>query len=601
MIASTEKETIIKQIPGLLDQTDLARDRFYKRNSTRVSKAPEYFSENPFTIDSNERILARKAMIDPRDGLSKERILGESDLFPVAFMEEGLLVARSVCRVEVRDAVGRVRWHGTGFMVAPSLMLTNNHVIDSAQIALHSVAQFNYENDLNFNPRAVSCFRMKPDELFITNAELDFTLVAVSRVSADGKALTDFGHLEMIPASGKALLGEYVSIIQHPSGAPKMLAIRENKVVDCFDSFIHYSTDTQPGSSGSPVFNDSWDLVALHHAGVPSPDTSGGWIANEGVRISSIMQFLAAHYDEKSVSERILLDELTDREHAPVSPDVSDVPVKERDVSWYRAANGYNPDFLGEGNSVPLPRVDDHCGAAIAPLLNGETELKYHHFSVVMNAERRLAYFTAVNIDGSQLQSVDRSDRWYYDPRMDKKYQSGPNLYYKNDLDRGHLVRRLDPVWGPMAGEANEDTFHFTNCAPQHKNLNQKTWVSLEDYILDNAGLHDINVTVFTGPVFRSDDMMYRGEYQIPVEFWKVVAFVNAEGKLSATAYLQTQKNLLENLKFAYGAYETYQVPVSKIEELTRLDFGNLRTNDPIANIESTVGRRISGARDIRC
>ncbi len=151
------------------------------------------------------------------------------------------------------------------------------------------------------------------------------------------------------------------------------------------------------------------------------------------------------------------------------------------------------------------------------------------------------------------------------------------------------------------AAEANEDTFHFTNCAPQHKQLNQKTWLHLEEYILQNADLHNLKVTVFTGPVFRVDDMVYRGEFQIPAEFWKVVSIVKANGQLSATAYLQTQKNLIVDLEFAFGAYRTYQVAVARIERLTELDFGNLRHHDPVAGLESTAaGYVIDGPNDLR-
>jgi endonuclease G len=107
-------------------------------------------------------------------------------------------------------------------------------------------------------------------------------------------------------------------------------------------------------------------------------------------------------------------------------------------------------------------------------------------------------------------------------------------------------------------------------------------------------------VSVFTGPVFRSDDRVYRGQYRIPAEFWKVVVMVKDDGNLSATAYLQTQKNLIDNLEFAYGAYKTYQVPVATIEELTGLGFGNLRSSDPLANIESIAGRVIERAEDVR-
>lgn len=154
-------------------------------------------------------------------------------------------------------------------------------------------------------------------------------------------------------------------------------------------------------------------------------------------------------------------------------------------------------------------------------------------------------------------------------------------------MDRGHLVRRLDPVWGDKAIQANNDTFHFTNSSPQHKNLNQKIWLDLENYILQNAQNHNLKVSIFTGPVFRSDDMIYRGKFKIPAEFWKVAVMIKDDGKISATAYLQTQKNMIENLEFAYGEYKTYQVPVSRIEEITGLDFGNLSKCDPIANIES--------------
>jgi endonuclease G, mitochondrial len=85
-------------------------------------------------------------------------------------------------------------------------------------------------------------------------------------------------------------------------------------------------------------------------------------------------------------------------------------------------------------------------------------------------------------------------------------------------------------------------------------------------------------------------------------EFWKVVVIVKDDNDLSATAYLQTQKNLIEDLEFAYGEYKTYQVPVIKIEALTKLDFGILRHYDPLANIKEvfgTAGRIIRRPGDI--
>lgn len=87
--------------------------------------------------------------------------------------------------------------------------------------------------------------------------------------------------------------------------------------------------------------------------------------------------------------------------------------------------------------------------------------------------------------------------------------------------------------------------------------------------------------------------MIYRGSFQIPAEFWKVVCIVKQNGDLSATAYLQTQKNLIVNLEFAFGAYRTYRVTVARIERLTELDFGDLRHHDPISGQESGASGRV--------
>jgi endonuclease G len=109
-----------------------------------------------------------------------------------------------------------------------------------------------------------------------------------------------------------------------------------------------------------------------------------------------------------------------------------------------------------------------------------------------MNRRRQLALYTAVNIDGaSSIDLIREEDSWSYDPRIAESEQIGEALYRRNKLDRGHLVRRLDPVWGTPeeAARANEDTFHFTNCSPQHEGFNQNdaTWQGIENFLLDSA------------------------------------------------------------------------------------------------------------------
>jgi endonuclease G, mitochondrial len=547
------------------------------------------------------KMIARRSIINEYDGMAIERILNKSDLFPIAHLKIGFSDASSVCRIAVRDSIGRVLGYGTGFLVSPNLLMTNNHVLDKEETAMNSVAEFNYQDDENYMPLQVAGFRLDPDKFFITDVKLDFTLVAVKENPASGTKLSDFGFLKFLPQEGKILEGEYVSIIQHPEGGPKAVAVRENEVKYITSDYIQYLTDTEPGSSGSPVFNDQWIVVALHHAGVPDPADSTKWIANEGIRISSIAGYIAEKREGLDADSKALVDELLSGAKPLTPTEAGTMNVGELGEEWYRSATGYNEAFLGQGFEVPVPVLKEEMENDVAFTKDGSKLLDYTHFSIVMSKSRRLAFFTAANIDGKNLIDLDRGgDKWYYDPRISKDFQCGPSLYSNNELDRGHLVRRLDPDWGPDAEKANEDTFHFTNCSPQHMNLNQKTWLNLEDYILKNAATYGMKVTVFTGPVFRSDDMLYRREFRIPAEFWKVVVIVKDDGALSATAYLQTQKNLVQNLEFAYGKYETYQVPVAQIEELTGIDFGKLREHDPIANIESVGAFIIEGPESIR-
>ena len=259
----------------------------------------------------------------------------------------------------------------------------------------------------------------------------------------------------------------------------------------------------------------------------------------------------------------------------------------------YASRAGYDPAFLAE--PVPLPGP----GAANRAAASGE--LRYHHFSIVMHRRRRLALLTGVNVDGGQLRPPERrTDRWFLDPRLPPDEQTGEEVYRDNPLDRGHLVRRRDPAWGATDAEAeaaNDDTFHFTNAAPQHRLFNggRTLWVGLEDYVLTNADMRDLRIGVFTGPVLADDDDAYRG-VQLPRQFWKVVALVKSTGELSVTGYLLSQASLLGDLPaveaFSYGAYRTFQVPVRRIAGLTGLDLDAHVAADPLERLEAVAPPR---------
>jgi len=179
------------------------------------------------------------------------------------------------------------------------------------------------------------------------------------------------------------------------------------------------------------------------------------------------------------------------------------------------------------------------------PVVDPEGVLRYTHFSVVMNAPRRIACYTAVNIDGARWVNLERGDdTWYYDARLSRAYQLGDAFYgnkptgRKGWFDRGHLVRRLDPVGGPMpmATLANDESFHWTNCAPQFWGFNQgeELWQGLENFILFNTDAEDVRATVFTGPLLQADDEEHRGVL-IPQFFGKVVVVRDGRGCLGGS------------------------------------------------------------------
>lgn len=248
---------------------------------------------------------------------------------------------------------------------------------------------------------------------------------------------------------------------------------------------------------------------------------------------------------------------------------------------------GFDESFIGA--EVPLPKV----GGDEGPLL------PYEHFSVAMSPTRKLAHFVAVNIDGARTVDIGprKADKWVFDERIPEEQQMGDWLYDNNDFDKGHLVRRLDPVWGDSKEEAlraEADTFHFTNCAPQHWRFNRRRefWQGIETYILDNTEVHDLRISLFTGPVLAEDDPEMEGT-RVPRDYWKVVAMRKHDGTLAVAAYVLSQAELLRAPpeEFVFGEYKAFQVRVSEVEERTGLDFGELRDHDVFARLRGAEER----------
>ncbi len=249
--------------------------------------------------------------IDPRSNPEfLERIIGRNCLMDLSYFKKGLEVAKTVCRI-VHPKDGNYDPHGTGFLVGPGLLMTNNHVIKNAIEANGLVAEFEYERGLGKKIGDSYFFRFDPTSFFITNLDLDYTVIGVEAIASNdpNKKLGEYKWNSLKSTKTKIIRGEAVSIIQHPMGRPKMIAIRENNVVDILERFIHYTTDTEPGSSGSLVANDQWEIVALHQSSIPERDENDNvllkngaiyqsrvdeplikWYANQGVLMEKILE-----------------------------------------------------------------------------------------------------------------------------------------------------------------------------------------------------------------------------------------------------------------------------------------------------------------------
>lgn len=237
-------------------------------------------------------------------------------------------------------------------------------------------------------------------------------------------------------------------------------------------------------------------------------------------------------------------------------------------------ADGYDLDFLPTRVVLPAPAQDS-------------TELTYPRFTVLLDPARRLAAVTGVNIDGALLRELPRTGEWRLDPRVEADQQTGADVYARNDLDRGHLVRRRDPGWGEVgdARAATEATFFYPNAAPQAAGFNQskELWLGLEDHVIEYAESTDQRLSVFTAPVLGDQDPAYRG-IRIPLRFWKIAAWQGADG-LAAAGFVLDQTELVDARDGLFavpqlGAFRTFQVPIAEIARIAGVDVGPLIAAD---------------------
>jgi endonuclease G len=737
-----------------------SREVTFERQQELIPKRQRDYLLSELQATTGSPLRAEKAL---------ERIIKGNDLVSINYLALGLRAARSVCRIQLRTGAGQVVGYASGFLVGPGVVMTNHHVFESDSDAATALLDFDYEIDANGRERPTITFALDPGRLFHAHETLDFAVSAVRPRSVDGKhALLRQGWLPLSGMGKKGIEGEYLTIIQHPAGERKQICVRENKLLRYMEQTLWYETDTLGGSSGSPVFNQFWQVIALHHSGVPATDAAGNWLttsgqiytsdmdesavqwlANEGIRISKIVEYLRDQLSGHPAIQAVLQPPAPHGEEAEGGHDVRDhggrrsgwmpregpgsvcagglyaevgeqgvslvIPIRlpipsslasgvdgslaqggeaplraagspvasagmeapvaattqtagagtasmpiaggflagpdlvekvEIDTSAesYRKRPGYQADFLGEGAfEVPLPVIPQAARRHLVtkeertdrPQRNPEI-LHYWNYSVVMNKTRRLAFYSAVNIDGSSRRDVGKreGDRWIDDRRIPPDFQVDDRFYKKqktfegrelNPFDQGHLVRRLDATWGSDAAEAKrngDDTFHYTNCAPQLWKFNQgaELWLGLEEYVLDRLEAEKARGCVFNGPVFDGPEMDERlvvdpdgerkpdpkfGGVAIPKLFWKLLA-VRSGGKLHVSAFVLSQERLMRQVlgkrlkeKLTQAEAQAFQVSVRDLAKLTGLGFGKLAQADTKESGARSV-RRIEDLNQIR-
>ncbi len=656
--------------------------------------------------------FAARAMPGPRN-FAEVQIGDTLDYQSASFLARGADVRRAVGMVEVN--LGGESRTGTGFLISGGLFITNAHVIKTADEALQTSVTFDRELDVARIPLAGTSFRLDPARFFASSPEdvLDFTVIALGPVISGPATAESLGYCPLSPEPNRHVIGMNVNIIQHPRGNYKQVAIRNNLLTFRTERSLLYETDTEVGSSGSPVFSDLWDVVALHHFGQPSIARLDAGNArdlpvhaNEGIRISAIHGALTALIGGLQPAQQALLKNAlalyrnplaapagssgqtgsappaprgqlgprpagantgapveTAFQSFPGDPTMTrtaassvtftvpiDITVQlgaGADISStlriggtaasagsaalprlsrgaeaarldrdYSTRTGYQTNFLPGANTA-LPQPDAALKKHIAPLRAGEKDaagglLKYEHFSLKLHKTRRVAIYTATNIDGDTYLKVDRDtgqvsvdaqegDTWFRDPRISESFYLGQDFYSSTSryFDRGHLTRRTDPTWGtPKEAErANADTFHFTNAAPQHFRFNQSArfWQGVERYILEtgiNKAGPAARLCVFQGPLYDdSIDLWIDDEIQIPSSYWKIVVWRGAK-KLKSVGLVVDQLALLGEERtglarpqeIEFVDVQTWRVPIADIGTRTGLKFDtNIVAADTIA------------------
>jgi endonuclease G len=267
---------------------------------------------------------------------------------------------------------------------------------------------------------------------------------------------------------------------------------------------------------------------------------------------------------------------------------------------------GFDRDFLGVRVELPAIRPAPRFGGAL-PVpperrshAEDATELRYQHYSVIMNGPRRTAYLAAVNIDYAApfRESRPNSESWALDGRLADSDQLDNRYYENNDYDRGHLAMRADCSWGMSREEAvrgNLESFHWTNGALQHKLFNQSSgrrlWGDLENHIAAQGRGQRARLSILNGPVFADDDRPMK-DARVPGQYWKIIVWKDAaDAAPGAVGFVLDQRDLIQDMPIEAidpGAFSIRQKKIADIDAMLDVDLSGVVPFDRFRVTEST-------------
>ena len=412
---------------------------------------------------------------------------------------------------------------------------------------------------------------------------------------ASGSALIDVKTGEVV---GLHFAGVYLSANY---SVPTYELARDSRVVD---AGVQFTGSVAPTTDWAPIWSAA-DQQGRESTDTPSPNvsspvsTSGGITISGGTGGQGVTLSIPLHITVTLGTPGPAATGTTTVVDSSSLDAIEKVPVIFPDL---HKRKGYDPDFLKLSGDVivPMPELTSKGLKLAAKLDDGSPHLKYHKFTVVIHKQRRLALFTAANVDWrKQSREIDgkkpsrkelngfekdTSEDWVTDPRIPFDHQL-PDYFYTKDgkaFDKGHLVRRDDIAWGKTFEEmqkGNGDTFHTTNCSPQTAQFNQSkfkdnNWGELENMVEKQTSAE--KVCTISGPVLDPEDQFFHGlvksrvevSIQIPSRFWKII-IVNKGGQPQSFGFVLDQDlsevDLHEEL-IVPDAWKKFMKPLKEIE-----------------------------------